>query len=373
MQLLNGKTNGEFYRGTHKKAAPALIITIIAIIILVFLVMTFYGLQKYIVVTNDGIKLDVPFVNGGMSYMSRDDDGNVTVEYEKVDAELIVGEPDYSNVSSSAGEGLEPIKAGFLSAGNINLDTAKGYAETISADNAVMLELKPASGMLAWKTGVEFADAYGLNGTTDLKPIISAFKEKNIYVIAQLNCLVDDSLSAHYSQMILKTSDGKEYSDGAGTWLDPYNSDLRSYIIALCRELSDMGVDEIVLHNVKLPSADTVTYAFNASTSTEPTPVSAVSSFALDITRALKSCSANISVRCDSEAALSSGEDAATAQNTELFFKLFDRVYCVTDSERASSLSGAVTGLIEVGSADARFVPMCSGGSVQSTSGVHLD
>ena len=54
MQLLNGNTNGEFYRGKHKKAGPALIITVIAIIIIVFLVMTFYGLQKYIVVTNDG-------------------------------------------------------------------------------------------------------------------------------------------------------------------------------------------------------------------------------------------------------------------------------------------------------------------------------
>lgn len=373
MQLLNGKTNGEFYRGKHKKAGPALIITIIAIIVIVFLVMTFYGLQKYIVVTNDGVKLDIPFINGGTSYMSKDDDGNAVIAYEKVDAELVVGEPDYSNVSSSAGEGLEPIKAGFISAGNISEATAQSYAETLSEDNAVMLELKPASGMLAWKTNVEFADAYGLNGTTDLKPIISAFKEKNIYVIAQLNCLVDNSLSAHYSQMVLKTSDGEEYADGAGTWLDPYNSDLRSYIIALCRELSDMGVDEIVLHNVKIPSADTVTYAFSASTSTEPTPVSAVSGFALDVTRALRSCSAKISVRCDSEVALASGEDAATAQNAELFFKLFDRVYCVTDAERASSISASAAGLIEIGDADARFVPMCSGGSAAGASGVHLD
>lgn len=373
MQFLNGNTNGEFYRGKHKKVGPALIITIIAIIIVVFLVMTFYGLQKYIVVTNDGIKLDIPFINGGASFMSADDDGNVTIKYEKVDAELVVGEADYSNVASSAGEGLEPIKAGFISAGNVSESAAKSYAENLGDKNAVVLELKPSSGMLAWKTGVEFADAYGLNGTTELKPVISAFKEKNIYVIAQLQCLVDNTLSSHYSQMILKTSDGSEYTDGSGTWLDPYNSDLKSYIIALCRELSDMGVDEIVLQNVKIPSADTVTFAFSASTSTEPTPVSAVSGFALDVTRALKSCKAKISVRCDSEVALSSGEDAATGQNAELFFKLFDRVYCVTDAGRASELSSVSERLIEVGSTDARFVPMYSGEGSQSGSRVSLD
>lgn len=373
MQLLNGNTNGEFYRGKRKRVGPAIIVTAIAIIVIVFLVMTFYGLQKYIVVTNDGIKLDIPFLNGGASFMAQDDEGNVAVEYEQVNAELVVGEADYSNVAASAGEGLEAIKAGFISAGNISEASAQSFAEDLGDKNAVVLDLKPSSGTLAWKTGVEFADAYGLNGTTELAPIITALKEKNIYVIAQLSCFVDNSLSEHYSQMILKTADGAEYSDESGTWLDPYNSDLKSYIIALCRELSNMGVDELLLKNVQIPAADTVTYAFNASTTTEPTPISAVSGFALDVTRALRSCAAKVSVRCDSETALSTGEDAATGQNAELFFKVFDRVYCVTDAGRASELCSAVAPLIEVGTADARFVPMYSGDGTNSGSRVILN
>ena len=373
MQLLNGNTNGEFYRGKRKRVGPAIIVTVIAIIVIVFLVMTFYGLQKYIVVTNDGIKLDIPFLNGGASFMAQDDEGNVSVEYEKVNAELVIGEADYSNVAASAGEGLEAIKAGFISAGNVSEATAQSYAENLGDKNAVVLELKPNSGKLAWKTGVEFADAYGLNGTIDLAPVISALKEKDIYVVAYMSCLVDNGLSEHYSQMILKNAEGEDCSDGSGTWLDPYSSDLKSYIIALCRELSGMGVDEIILKNVQIPYADTVVYAFNASKTAEPTPQSAVSGFALDVTRALKSCSAKISVRCDSETALSSGEDASTGQNAGLFFKVFDRVYCVTDSGRASELVSNAGNLIEVGSADTRFVPMYSGESTNSGSRVILD
>ncbi len=371
--LLNSKSTGEFYRGKRKKVAPVVIIAAIVLVIIIFAVMVFYGLQKYIVITNDGIKLDIPFINGGTSVMSEDDDGNVIIKYDEVKAELVVGEADYSNVMASAGDGLSEFKAGFISAGNVNESTVNNYVAAHEEFNAIILELKPSSGNLAWKSGVEFANAYGLNGQTELKPIISSLKEKNIYVAAQVNCFVDSALASHYSQMILTTDSGMQYTDGTGTWLDPYNSDLRNYIISLCRELADMGVDEIIFNNVKIPSADVYTYAFSASTSTAPTATSAVSGFALDVTRALKSSGAKISVRCDSETALTVGEDLSTGQNAELLFKVFDRVYCFTSSDKVSELSDSASDLIEVGDVGIRFVPMCTGETPDRSSWVFVD
>lgn len=368
--LLNNKSTGEFYRGKRKRVGPAVIFAIIAIIVIAFIAMMFYGLQKYIIITNDGVKLDIPIINGGSSMMKADDEGNVIIEYEKVNAELVVGEADYSNVMSSAGDDVKAIKAKFIYASNLNESTVNSCAGSLGECNAVVLELKPSTGKLAWKTGVDFANAYGLNGETDLKPIISSLKDKDVYVAVQLNCFVDSALAEHYSQMKLKTDSGMECIDGAGTWLDPYNNDLRSYIIALCRELDDMGVDEIILSNVKIPSADVYTYAFGASTSSAPNAVSAVSGFALDVTRALKSCNAKISVRCDSETALTVGEDLSTGQNAELLFKVFDRVYCYTSADKVAELSDAAKDLIEVGSADERFVPVCSGETPQTPSWV---
>lgn len=371
--LLNSKSKGEFYRGKRQKVGFAVVLAVIAIAILVFLVMTFYGLQKYIVITNDGIKLDIPFINGGMSYMSKDDDGNVIIEYEDVDAELVIGEADYSNVLSTAGEDLDDINAYFISAANVNESTVTSYVDSIADCKGVVLELKPSTGKLAWKTDVEFADAYGLNGQTELKPIVDMLKDKDIYVAAQINCFVDNTLASHYSQMILTTDSGMQYSNGTGTWLDPYNSDLRSYIISLCREIANMGVDEIILNNVKIPEADVYTYEFSASTSTAPTAVSAVSGFALDVTRALKNCGAKVSVRCDSETALMVGEDLATGQNAEVLFKVFDRVYCFTSTDRVAELSECAGDLIEVGDAGTRFVPVCSGAKPDSPSWVYSD
>ena len=370
---LNSKSTGEFYRGKRQKVGFAVVITAIAIAIIVFMVMTFYGLQKYIVVTNEGIKLDIPFINGGASIMSKDDEGNVRIEYEKVDAELVIGEPDYSNVLSSAGEDLSEINAYFVSAGNVNESTINNYVASLEDCKALVLELKPANGNLAWKSKVEFAKAYGLNGSTDLKPIINALKDKDIYVAAQINCLVDSTLASHYSQMVLTTESGTQYSNAAGIWLDPFNSDLRSYIISICRELANMGVDEIILNNLKIPDADINTYAFSASTTTAPTAVSAVSGFALDVTRALKNCGAKISVRCDSETALMVGEDLSTGQNAEVLFKVFDRIYCFTDATKATELSQCATDLIEVGDVGTRFVPVYSGQKPDTPSWVCSD
>lgn len=371
--LLNSKSSGEFYRGKRKKVGLAVILVAILIVFVVFAAMMFYGLQKYIVVTNDGIKLDIPFINGGASVMTQDDDGNVIIEYEEVPAELVVGEADYSNVMASAGDGLKEFKAGFISAGNLSESAVTSYLEAHEEFNAIILDLKPAAGNLPYKSSVEFAEAYGLNGQTELEPIISALKEKKIYVAAQVSCLVDSALSSHYSQMILTTEDGSQYSDGTGTWLNPYNSDLRSYIIDICRELASMGVDEIIFQNLKIPAADVSTYAFSASTSTPPTAVSAVSGFALDVTRALKSSGTKVSVRCDSEAALISGEDPSTGQNAELLFKVFDRVYCFTSVDKVGELSEGTGELIEVGDAGTRFVPMCTGETPDTPSWVYVD
>ena len=54
--------NQEFYRGKRKKTGPSLIITIIVLAVIAFVVLLFYGLQKYIVITNDGLSLELPIL-----------------------------------------------------------------------------------------------------------------------------------------------------------------------------------------------------------------------------------------------------------------------------------------------------------------------
>lgn len=351
----------EFYRGKRKKVAPALIGSVIVLSLVAFVVLLFYGLQKYIVVTNNGLYLDLPILSDAQNTQAADED-NAMREFEQVNAELIIGEPDYTNVRATAGEELSELKAVLVPADQVSTSGVSAYADSIGEGNTLLLDLKTVTGMLVWKSETEIAKGYGTTGTVDLKPIITALHDKQIKVAARLCCFVDNTLASRYQQLALHKSTGEAFSDDNGAWLDPSNTIVRDYIISLCKELDEMGVDEIVLNGMRMPEAQGVTFTYSGSTSAAPTPQTAISGFAISVTRGLKSCNAGISVQVGSEKAMT-GVDEVTGQSASLFFKVFDRIYRTSSADTAKSELDAAKSMIELGEAQYRYVPICYEGT----------
>lgn len=358
--------NTEFYRGKRKKKGPSLIITIIVLAIVAFVILLFYGLQKYIVVTNNGLRLEIPMLTED-SPAQTDDGETVTHSFEEVTAELEIGQPDYSNIKASAGEDLSELKAVYVPASGVTASGIDEYLSKTTGANAVLLDVKTVTGMLVWESDVTIAKGYGTSGDVDLKAIVSSLKERDIYVAVRMCCLVDNTLASRYTQLALRTSDGQPYSDSNGAWLDPTNALVRGYIADLCRELSKMGVDEIVLLGMRLPDVAGLEYAFSGSSSAQTTAVSAISGFGINLTRSTGSMSAKLSVQLTSSAAMESGADSVTGQNAEIFFKVFDRVYYSSSADSAADAVASAERYVELGDVNMRLVPMCSG-SVPSTS-----
>lgn len=346
----------EFYRGKRKKTGPALIVSIVVLSLIAFVVLLFYGLQKYIVVTNSGLHLDLPILADTKASQTGDD-GSTVREFETVNAELIVGEPDYTNVRATAGEGLTELKAVLVPADQVNADSVNAYADSIGKGNTLMLDLKTVTGMLVWKSETEIAKGYGTTGTVDLKPIITSLHEKDIKVAARLCCFVDNTLASRYEQLALHRSTGEAFSDDNGAWLDPSNSIVRDYIISLCKELDAMGIDEILLNGMRMPETEGVSYAYSSTTSATPTPQTVISGFAISVTRTLKSMNANLSVQVGSAKAMQS-VDEVTGQSAQLFFKVFDRVYRTSSADTAGDEQKAVKSMIELGELKYRYVPI---------------
>ncbi len=354
--------NTEFYRGKRKKKGPSLIITIIVLAIIAFVVLLFYGLQKYIVITNDGLHLEIPMLMEDS--LSQSDGENTGVQsFDPVDAELEIGPPDYSNIKASSGEGLSEMKSVFVPAASVTASGVEGYLAKSSEANAVLLDVKTVTGMLVWESDADIAKGYGTNGSVDLKSIVSSLKDRDIYVAVRMCCFVDNTLASRYTQLALRTSDGKPYSDSSGAWLDPTNAVVRGYISDLCRELSKMGVDEIVLLGMRLPDTAGLQFAYSSTSAAQPTPVSAISGFGINLTRNLRSISASLSVQLTSQTAMSSGIDSVTGQNAEIFFKVFDRVYCTAESGSAADSVTAAEKYVELGDVKMRLVPMCYDGT----------
>lgn len=163
--------NSEFYRGKRKKTAPALIATIIILAVITFAVMLFYGLQKYIVVTNSGLHLEIPFLQDDSAKPVESDDGEVVQQsFEPVNAQLEIGQADYSNIKAVAGENLGAVKLVYVPASSVTVSGVESYLSKAPDASGVLLDVKTVTGMLVWDSQADIAKGYGTAGTSTLNP-----------------------------------------------------------------------------------------------------------------------------------------------------------------------------------------------------------
>lgn len=361
----------EFYKGSRKRRNYAIIPFVIALGVITLIVVLFYSMQKYAVISKDGVDVVLPGMQREETTI--DSEGREVRVFDTVSPELVFDEPDYSRVTATAGRRVQPIKAIFVSADELNRDRLLKYESRLNDGNALVLEMKPRSGRLMWHSNAQLARDYGIGSASDLgdspAPMLSELREaaasrgRDIYLVAQISCCIDEVLASRSTSLALRTDYGANYSNELGTWLDPYNADVRNYIVELTRELYELGFDEVVLADLVHPSAlreegeEPITFQYSREMSTTPNPVTAVCGFALYVADQLADRDKMLSIYVDSAPALVRN-DPNNGQNAVLFFKLYDRVYYRTDRYVYSYNLSDVEGSVEIGKATDRFVPV---------------
>lgn len=379
----------EFYKGGEKKKRNFAIIPIIVILLIVsVLVVLFYGTQKYAVITAEGVRVELPIFGGtetivsssGTSAESLDDE-----EIETADAELVVEDPDYSLYEAQAGADVKPVRGIFIPYSEINEESVKTYANRLSTGNSLMLEVKTEAGYMQWYSESPIAYTYGLNmnskeSTDTLKAIVSACKDRDIYMVAQISVCRDDILASHATNVILRDQYGGGLYDENGYYIDPYSDILRSYTVDLINELWDMGFDEVALDNVIHPvienksDENAISVMYTKSMSAEPSAVSAVCGFAVNIAQQLEDRPDGkfVSIYVNGPTALARA-DTDTGQDAGFFLKLFDRVYYDTDMYAYTFNVQDVAPQVEIGNYHDRFVPVVVNYLPDNTSWILVD
>ena len=339
------------------------------------MVVLFYGLQKYAVISEDGVRVSFSETSaqdsGGTESAAED------LVFDTVVPDIVFQAPDYSRIPATAGKRVKPIRAVYLEAGEINLERLQNAAASLVDGNALMLEMKPRSGQLLWNSQTPVAVSYGLSTDTDfsnsLPALIPALKQredgKEIYMVAQISCFIDEMLANRSNQYALRSAAGFNYTDENGTWLDPYNPELRNYIVGLIRELYDMGFDEVALADVMHPVAEGMQvqnaegemeqspFLYTREMSTDPDPVTAICGFAVYVAEQMSDRSGLLSIYVDSPQALVRNNEQ-TGQNAVLFMKIYDRVYYRTDRYTYSFNLQDMEGSVPFGDVHDRFVPV---------------
>ena len=378
--------NREFYRGQKKRRNYALIPFVIGLALITLLVVAFYGLQKYAVITKDGVRIVMPWDEPEAEV---DEEGHEIREFEEVETQLVFDEPDYSRITARAGRRARPMRAIYIAAEDVNRDNLLRRAEQLNSGNALVLEMKPRSGYLLWVSDTELAQQYSLSVvnelTSDMPGMLqelrdyAAEQDKDIWLVAQISCCVDGLLATRTTDFALRTASGADYVDETGYWLDPYNAELRRYIVALVQELYAMGFDEVILADVMHPvpetrEGETPAFIYTREMSAAPSPINAICGFALYAANQLEEREDGklLSIYLDTPRSLVR-YDEGTGQNGVLFFKLYDRVYYRTDRYTYTYNYSDIEPNVTIGSAKDRFVPVVINYLPDNTSWVYIE
>jgi len=351
----------EFYRGGRKRRNYAFVPFIILLALFSVMLVLFYGMQKYAVISKDGVKIELPILSDGSAAV--DSEGHTIRRFEPVSVPLTFDAADYSYVKASAGKHAPPVRAIFVPSVNVNPSKIVEYAARLVAGNALVLEMKPRSGVCLWESHAQMAMAYSLTQQNELTAampeIIEKLKGQNIYLVAQISCCIDELLPTRTTAYCIHTETGLNYTDGLGTWLDPYNLDLRTWIAEMAQELYDLGFDEVVLADVAHPSlAEAIPLLYTREISTERSSVIAVCGLAAGVADKLRDRGDKVlSIYCKTREALVR-DDYTTGQNAVLFMQLYDRVYLETDKFTYPYNVEDMESSVKTGSVYDRLVPV---------------
>ena len=313
-------------RRSRGKAWPVILWILAGLIVLA--VILFYAGQKYIVYDSDGsLHVVFPIMETPAPVT---EDG----QPETVDTEL---------------------HAQYLTADKITPDGLTRAASAVKAagGNALVLQMKAPGGTLSWKSGVSDAAAYGVNGTAELADAIRTVKGQNIYLVAVVSTCVDTLMAERYAATALQTASGSAYTDGSGGWVDPYNTFIRTYLVSLCKELHDLGFDEVAFSYLQQPLAATeLKYASQSGT---PSRTDAVVALAKYLRANLTATGLRVSAVVSADSILQD-KAAQSGQDMAVFPKLFDRVCVFASTDNVSTLQSAIATDSSFDAAT-RFVP----------------
>ena len=324
------------YRGRQAAGSrlPSVLLFILVFLLLAGL-MAFSLLPQYLVYHRDGVEMIVPMLEeDGKGYNVVAVSGPEPYPGQ-ASANVEISAPDYSYVNLVDTRGLNYLQAYYVPMSKVTesaLDsTVKEAARNISGLGAksLVLEMKDESGKLAWMSNVAMASSIASNSNWDPSAALAELKADGWTLAAKVSCGVDSLLASKNADVALRDPSGAVFETSAGSWVDLWNRDVRSYIIDLCADLIGMGFDEIILSHVEHPNA-TVTYTRQIAANLNRE--ACVMNFAIAVRQGLSKVMNANGTRLDammSHDVLGAAE-SVNGQSLENFLRVFDRVVIPT-------------------------------------------
>lgn len=228
--------------------------TVLLVLVLIFIVVWLcwvVWLQRYVVYTSDGAKLDFD-----------------QSAYDVVGKEAV--EPKAAqNISIYYNEGADAINtskemtaiSGYYITSDMfqqDFDNVMLQVERLPAGTAVMIDMKGPYGSFYYASNLSDAIQSASTNIPQVAELVQKLQDKGFYTIAKISAFRDYNFGLNNvsSGLYMLNRAGLWLDTGGYYWLDPTNATTTNWVTSIVLELREMGFDEVLLDNFCFPVSD---------------------------------------------------------------------------------------------------------------------
>ncbi len=250
-------------------------VLILALVALAVLACWMLWLQRYILYTPDGVKLDFSLEQDWGSGVEAGTLGSLPSVF------IQFGDlPEESTAPVELPE-MEKIAGYYVSTDQLMTDIY-GTLEKIQAlpaGSAVLLEVKDGWGDFYYSTTVG-----NISGEFNMDVMDAFFDTVNsldLHTIARVSALRDYEFGLHNTSCGLWHPGGYLWVDGSHCyWLDPTKDGTLTYLIRITQELQSLGFDEVVFQDFYVPVSENILFSEDRNAALEAAAAKLVASCA---------------------------------------------------------------------------------------------
>ena len=250
------------YERRRKLLLAAKIVLVVFLILTVVWACWMVWLDRHIVYTRDGAKLDFD--------LTEESFGQGTLAQppaEQVTASIYY---DIGMSSEELAHMLTRMDGYYIDAEMLvkDIDTVRAAVSVLPVGSAVMVELKNIKGNFYYSTAIDGAKTVKDVDIEAIDRLITDMNERNLYTIATVPAFRDRAYGLSH------TNNGLPYVGGGGAlwldeqncyWLNPGKSGTMTYLQIIAAELRNLGFDEIMFTDFRFPDTDQLDYSGSKS------------------------------------------------------------------------------------------------------------
>lgn len=237
------------YHGRSPLQKALRIFLIVLLVLIVLGVAAFIYLQQYIVVSSDGVYLDLPFMH---------DNSPSSTPLPSSSPNFVVSSPEPTPTPSST-PALNPVA---LPAGALIDGSALQLVADAGGDCALFDMKTDVTDLNFTSAANPIAQAVYNPQTPGLNDAIRKMNQTDgLYTVARVSCFKDAYIFLYNDTFPIRTNGDYRWT-GPDTlmWISPTNPAVQDYIIQICVELAQLGFDEILLDNAGYPNQGNLHY-----------------------------------------------------------------------------------------------------------------